>query len=80
MDGAQVVRVEVDEDGDGSRPLGIPPARPRMGAAVRAGPDKTIERIERSTAMTARCRAGSISTTTARWLVSRKTRRQWQGG
>jgi len=50
MDGARVVRVEVDEDGDGKvdhwEYHRAPAAGERGGPA---GPDKTIERIERST-------------------------------
>jgi hypothetical protein len=51
MDGARVVRVEVDENGDGSIDrweFHRPNAAPGSTAAL-AGPDKTVERIERAT-------------------------------
>jgi hypothetical protein len=58
MDGARVVRVEVDENGDGAvdrwefhRAASARPDRASPGttAAAPAGPDKTVERIERAT-------------------------------
>ena len=50
MDGAQVVRVEVDEDGDGKVDRWeYHRASPAEERGASTGPDKTIERIERST-------------------------------
>jgi hypothetical protein len=48
MDGAQVVRVEVDEDGDGKVDR-WEYHRTTTQERAPSGPDKTIERIERST-------------------------------
>ena len=49
MDGAQVVRVEVDEDGDGKVDRWEYHRAPAVGErGAPSGPDKTIERIERS--------------------------------